>query len=99
MSENIGWAQRPSVAADAKGIIGHAGAVLLRKCADRAGLTGSLSAALAVRGRAPGCDRGVVLVQLVVAIVIGATSLSEFGSSCPTYQVRTPAVVSTCAQL
>lgn len=34
VSENIGWARRLSVAADARGIIGHAGAVLLRACAN-----------------------------------------------------------------
>src|SRR3954447_22558865 len=68
VSENIGWARRLSVAADAKGIIGHAGAVLLRACADQTGLTGALSGALRVRGRSPGWDRGAVLVQLAVAI-------------------------------
>jgi hypothetical protein len=77
VSENIGWARRLSVAADAKGIIGHAGAVLLRACADQTGLTGALSGALQVRGRSPGWDRGVVLVQLAVAIVLGATSMAD----------------------
>ena len=77
MSENIGWARRLSVAADAKGIIGHAGAVLLRGCADQTGLTGALSTALRVRGRSPGWDPGVVLVQLAVAIVLEATSMSD----------------------
>ena len=46
MSENIGWDRRLSVAADAKGIIGHVGSVLIRKCADRTGLTDALSGAL-----------------------------------------------------
>ena len=77
MSENIGWARRLSVAADGKGIIGHAGAVLLRACADQTGLTGALSGALRVRDRSPGWDRGVVLVQLAVAIVLGATSMTD----------------------
>jgi len=77
VSEDIGWDRRLSVAADGKGLVGHAGAVLLRKCADRTGLTGALSAALAVRGKTPGWDRGVVLVQLVVAIVIGARSMAD----------------------
>ncbi len=65
------------MAADGKGLVGHAGAVLLRKCADHSGLTGGLAGALRVRDRSPGWDRGVVLVQLVVAIVIGARSLSD----------------------
>ncbi|GGK75653.1 hypothetical protein GCM10010094_40940 [Streptomyces flaveus] len=32
-----GWDRRLSVVADAKRLIGHAGAVLLRRCADRTG--------------------------------------------------------------
>lgn len=75
--QGIGWARRLSVAADAKGLIGHAGAALLRQCADKAGLTGALSAAMARRGRLPGWDRGVVLVQLAVAIALGATSMVD----------------------
>lgn len=84
MSEDIGWDQRLPVTADGKGLVGHAGAVLLRKCADRTGLTGALSAvlaALAVRGKTPGWDRGVVLDQLAVAIVIGARSLADIAKS------------------
>jgi hypothetical protein len=77
VSENIGWDRRLSVVADGKGIIGHVGAVLLRKCADQAGLTAALSAALARRGRLPGWDRGVVLVQLAVVIVLGARSMTD----------------------
>jgi hypothetical protein len=51
--------------------------MLLRKCADQTGLTGALSGALRVRGRSPGWDRDVVLVQLAVAIVLGATSMAD----------------------
>ncbi|MGI5134697.1 transposase [Streptomyces sp. CA-106110] len=77
MRHSTGWGRELSVAATGKGLIGHAGAVLLRRCADRTGLTGALEKVLP-RGRGvnfPG--RGVVLVQLVVAIVLGATNLSE----------------------
>ncbi|WP_370384346.1 hypothetical protein [Catenulispora sp. GAS73] len=63
--------------ADAKGLIGHAGAVLLRRCADQVGLTSGLSDTLRVRGRSPGWDRGVVLVQLAVAICLGATAMAD----------------------
>lgn len=66
-----------SVRADGKGLVGHAGAVLLRRCADKTGLASGLSAALARRGVGPGWDRGVVLVQLAVAICLGARSLSD----------------------
>ncbi|MBS2967166.1 transposase, partial [Actinocrinis puniceicyclus] len=77
MSNTTGWDRRLSVAADGRGLVGHAGAVLLRACADRTGLTGALSHALSRRGVPPGWDRGVVLVQLAVAIALGATSMSE----------------------
>ncbi|MEY9913607.1 hypothetical protein ABIA35_009880 [Catenulispora sp. MAP12-49] len=77
MSKTIGWARRLKVAADAKGLVGHAGAVLLRRCAYQTGLTSALSEALRVRGRSPGWDRGVVLVQLAVAICLGATALAD----------------------
>jgi Transposase DDE domain group 1 len=69
------------VAGTGKGLIGHAGAVLLRKCADQTGLTCGLSetlgTVLARVGRSVGWDRGVVLVQLAVAIALGATSMRQ----------------------
>jgi hypothetical protein len=60
-------------------LVGHAGAVLLRRCADRTGLTGALNAVLP-RGKGPGWwDRGTVVVCLATAIVLGATSMSDIG--------------------
>lgn len=69
------WDRRWSVRGDGKGLVGHAGAVLLRKCADQSGLTGALGAVFARLGGSPVWDRGVVLVQLAVAIALGATSM------------------------
>ncbi|WP_433498071.1 IS1380 family transposase [Sphaerimonospora sp. CA-214678] len=71
------WDHRLSVAGDAKGLVGHAGAVLARKCADQSGLTAELGAVFARLGAGPLWDRGVVLVQLAVAIVLGATSMRQ----------------------
>jgi hypothetical protein len=65
------------VVADGRGLVGHAGAVLLRACADRTGLTSALSGVLARRGVPPGWERGVVLVQLAVAIAVGASGMSD----------------------
>jgi hypothetical protein len=60
-----------------KGLVGHAGAELLRRCADRTGLTAALGAVFAP-GRGPGWwDRGVVLVDVAVSIVLGAVCLSD----------------------
>jgi len=71
------WDHALKVTADGTGLVGHAGAVLLRRAADQAGLTGGLSAALRKKGASPLLDRGVVLVSLAVAIALGATSMSD----------------------
>jgi hypothetical protein len=65
------------VAVGGKNLVGHAGAVLLRRCGDRTGLTRALGAVLP-KGKGPGWwDRGTVLVSLAVAITLGATSVSD----------------------
>ncbi|MFG3691227.1 transposase [Micromonospora sp. NPDC047740] len=77
MSKRSGWDERLSVAAGGKGLVGHAGTVLLRRCADRTGLTRALSA-VAPKGKGPGWwDRGAILVSVAVSIVLGATSMSD----------------------
>lgn len=77
MSKRSGWDHNLSVTARGNGLVGHAGAVLLRKCADRVGLTTALSSTLPL-GQGPGSwDRGQVLVNLAVAIVLGGTGMSD----------------------
>ncbi|MGX6607352.1 IS1380 family transposase [Micromonosporaceae bacterium Da 78-11] len=77
MSKSSGWDQRLQVASGGKGLVGHAGAILLRRCADRTGLTGGLNKVLP-RGKGPGWwDRGTVLICLATSIVLGATSVSD----------------------
>jgi hypothetical protein len=77
VSKSSGWDQRLQVASGAKGLVGHAGAILLRRCADRTGLTGALNKAVP-RGKGPGWwDRGTVLVCLATSIVLGATSMTD----------------------
>jgi hypothetical protein len=56
--QDIGWDHCLKVTGEGMGLVGHAGAVLLRKAADQAGLTGWLSAALQKAGTAPVFDRG-----------------------------------------
>jgi hypothetical protein len=75
--------------------VSHACVVLLRALADRTGLTGGLSGALARRGFVPVPDRGRVLADLAVAIADDATVISDFavcsqhGSTrCPNRQRR-----------
>jgi hypothetical protein len=70
------WDRGLEVTADGRGLIGHAGAVLLRRLADRVGLTAALGAVFAVGG--PGwIDRGVVLAQTAVAIACGARNVAD----------------------
>jgi DDE family transposase len=71
------WEHGLRVTAEADGLAGHAGAVLLRKLADQAGLTAALGSALARTGKFPLVDRGVVLVSMAVTIVLGATSMND----------------------
>jgi hypothetical protein len=71
------WDHGLRVTGDGEGLAGHAGAVLLRKLADRAGLTAALGSALARAGKFPLIDRGLALVSMAVAIALGATSMND----------------------
>jgi hypothetical protein len=52
-----GWDRALKVTAGGSGLVGHAGAVLLRKAADQAGLTAGLGAASRKAGASPVFDR------------------------------------------
>jgi len=71
------WSKDLRVTADGTQVVSHVGAALLRMLADRAGLTGGLSAALARTGWFPGHDRGRVLVDLAVMIADGGEALCD----------------------
>jgi len=75
--QDTGWDHALKVTGDGEGLVGHAGAVLLRKLADQAGLTAALGSALARAGKFPLVDRGIALVSMAVAIVLGATSMND----------------------
>jgi len=75
--QDTGWDHALKVTGDGEGLVGHAGAVLLRKLADQAGLTAALGPALARAGKFPLVDRGLALVSMAVAIVLGATSMND----------------------
>ncbi len=69
---------RLTVTADATGVGAHAGSRLLCDMADAVGLTEGLSAAMAsTRQRRSAHDPGRVLVDLVVMVCDGGTSLSD----------------------
>jgi hypothetical protein len=75
--QHNGWDRALRVTADGTGLVGHAGAILLRKAADQTSLTAQLSAALRKKGTSPLLDRGIVLVSVAVSITLGATSMSD----------------------
>jgi len=75
--EHNGWDHALKVTGGGTGLVGHAGAILLRKAADQAGLTAGLGAALRKAGMPPVFDRGIVLVPVAAAIALGATSMSD----------------------
>jgi Transposase DDE domain group 1 len=72
-----GWLRGLEVGADGAGIVSHAGVALLRALADRTGLSGGLSRALA-SDRLLVHDRGRVLADLACAIADGAEVISDF---------------------
>lgn len=72
--------QTVDVTADGVGLISHAGAFLVTELADRIGLTGALSQALApTRERHSAHDPGRVLRDLVVSIADGGDCVSDLG--------------------
>jgi hypothetical protein len=75
--EHNWWDHALKVTGGGTGLIGHVGAILLRKAADQAGLTAGLVAALRKAGTSPVLDRGIVLVSMAAAIALGATSMSD----------------------
>jgi hypothetical protein len=73
----MAWSKGLGVEIGGHGVVSHIGSAATRMLADRAGLTGALSGALARRGFLPLHDRGRVLTDLAVAIADGATTIGE----------------------
>jgi len=68
----------PVITCDGKGVVSHAGTVLLAELADRIGLATALSQATdSLRERRAGHDPGRVLVDVAVAIADGAVTISD----------------------
>ena len=62
---------------DGTGVVAHAGSAAVRLLADRTGLTGALSGAVARRGFTPGHDRGRVLVDVTTMITGGGEATTD----------------------
>ena len=72
-----GWSRGLEVSGGGQGVVSHAGLALLRHLADRTGLTGGLSRALATP-RFLVHDRGRVTADLACAIADGGRVISDF---------------------
>ena len=75
--QTTGWSRGLEVSGGGQGVVSHAGLVLLRHLADKTGLTGGLSRALAT-ARFLVHDRGRVAADLACAIADGARVISDF---------------------
>ena len=74
------WSKDLTVEVGGHGVVSHAGSAVLRLLADRTGLTGALSKAVARRGFTPVHDRGRVLVDAAVCIADGGRALSDLAA-------------------
>src|SRR3974390_2906542 len=72
-----GWSRGLEVSGGGQGVVSHAGLALLRHLADKTGLAGGLSRALA-SARILVHDRGRVLADLACSIADGARVISDF---------------------
>ncbi len=77
MSNVTGWSRGLEVSGGGQGVVSHAGLALLRHLADKTGLAGGLSRALATP-RILVHDRGRVLADLACAVADGARVISDF---------------------
>ncbi len=75
--QTTGWSRGLEVSGGGQGVVSHAGLALLRHLADKTGLTGGLSRALAT-ARFLVHDRGRVTADLACAIADGARVISDF---------------------
>jgi antitoxin (DNA-binding transcriptional repressor) of toxin-antitoxin stability system len=74
-SRGCSW---PVVTADGTGVVSHAGTVLLRELAERAGLRAEFSVALdGLRRRGGGHDPGQVLVDVAVTLADGGEAIAD----------------------
>jgi Transposase DDE domain group 1 len=77
VDELTAWSRDLTVEVGGAGVVSHTGSAALRIIADRTGLTGRLSNALARRGFMPVHDRGRVLADAAVMIADGGRVMSD----------------------
>ncbi|MGB8403531.1 MAG: IS1380 family transposase [Mycobacterium sp.] len=81
--KNIAGPSRVKVSADGQGVVSHAGMGMLRELADRTGLSGQVTAALADTYRGPWVYApGEVFADLAAAVADGADCIDGVGQLC-----------------
>jgi hypothetical protein len=75
--QDTSWADGLELIGDDQRLVAHVGAVPLRLLAERTGLTAGVSAAVRRRGFDPVYDRGQVLVDLAVVLILGGEAISD----------------------
>lgn len=75
--KSTAWSAGLKVSGDGTGVVAHAGSAGLRILADRIGLTGELSTALARRSFVARHDRGQVLTDVAVMLADGGEAISD----------------------
>lgn len=76
--QSTSWADGLEFVGDDERLVAHAGAVPLRLLAERTGLRAGLSTAMHRRGFDPVYDRGQVLVDLALMLILGGEAISDF---------------------
>jgi hypothetical protein len=76
--QDTSWDHGLELVADDERLVAHVGAVPLRLLCDRMGLTAGLSRAMRRRGFHPRYDRGEVLANLAVTLILGGEAISDF---------------------
>lgn len=75
--QNTSWADGLEFVGDDQRLVAHVGAVPLRLLAERTGLRAGLSAAMRRRGFDPVYDRGQLLVDLALTLILGGEAISD----------------------
>jgi hypothetical protein len=89
------WSRGLELTGGASGLIAAVGAPLLRLLAEESGLRAGLSKALTRSGFVPGHDRGQVLIDVAVALGLGATSVAGAVATLQQSQAALRTVAST----
>jgi hypothetical protein len=72
--QGTSWADRLELVGDDERLVGFAGALPLRLLAERSGLRAALTQAMRRVGFTPVYDRGQLLIDLAVALILGDES-------------------------